>query len=159
MSESEKTTGKVEMQQQAMPLCSFCTPRAPPSSEKDPKELRCTVCGSGALRVKGKRSFEKYRISTFERTQMFLDATRFFKDEVYERVLYLEEPGDVLAADIYYHRDCLRRYLLVFEREKKTPENPVDDQSEMKRQIFSHIVNQLWIYCVRNSTFDGRKDW
>ena len=85
VSESEKTTGKVEMQQQAMSLRSSCTPRAPPSSEKDPRELIGTVCGSEALRVKGKRIFEKYRVSTFERSQMFLDATLFFKDEVYER--------------------------------------------------------------------------
>ena len=73
--------------------------------------------------MKGKRIFDKYRISTFERAQMFLDATRFFRDEVYERVTDLEEPGDVLAADIYYHSDCLRKYLLVFERDTKKKKN------------------------------------
>ena len=155
--ELEKTTEKVEMQKQAMPLRSSCTPRAPPSSEKDPRDLRCTVCGSESLRVKGTRIYDKCRISTFERAQMFLDATHFFKDEVYDRVPDLEEPGDVLAADIYYHKDCLRKYLLVFERNikgnKMSRKNPIADQSEMKHQIFTHVMSQIDPLLNRNYGF------
>ena len=69
-------------------LLSSSTPRAHASSHQDPKNLKCIVCSSEVLRVKGKRNFNKYRISyvTYLRAKLLLHSAHFLKDEVYDKV-------------------------------------------------------------------------
>ena len=52
-----------------------------------------------------------------KRAKQFLSTTKFFKDDIYTRTIFLNNVGDVFAADILYHRNCLRNYILKFQRE------------------------------------------
>ena len=82
------------------------------------KNLKCTVCSFEALRVKDKCNLDKYRISyvTYLRARLVLDSACFLKDEVYDRVEDLQEPRDILAADIhvYYHTECFSGITCVY---------------------------------------------
>ena len=82
-----------EMKPTSKLLRSPSTPRAHASSRQDSKNLKCIVCSSEAFRVKGKRNFNKYRISyvTYLRAKLLLDSASFLKDEVYDRVGDLQE--------------------------------------------------------------------
>ena len=48
---------------------------------------------------------------------LFLDAINFYNDEVKTRCVFLSTGGDVFAADVLYHGDCLRQYLLKYNRQ------------------------------------------
>ena len=63
---------------------------------------------------------QKYRISEPDVAQSFIDATRHFKDEVYSRTADLTSQKLVTAADLFYHRHCLRTYTGRYERERSS---------------------------------------
>ena len=52
-----------------------------------------------------------------ERAIEFLKAIKFFKDDVYTKCSLCRSPGDVFAADVYYHTNCYSSYILKFKRE------------------------------------------
>ena len=58
-----------------------------------------------------------YCISESDRAALFLDALNFYKDDVRTRCAFLDTPGDVFAADVYYRGNCLRQYLLKYNRQ------------------------------------------
>ena len=48
---------------------------------------------------------------------LFLDALRFYKDDIYVICTFLDIPGDVFVSDVYYHGNRLRQYLLKYNRQ------------------------------------------
>ena len=58
-----------------------------------------------------------YRICEVERAIEFLQATKFFKDDIYTKCALCQSPGDVFAADVYYHANCYSSYILQFKRD------------------------------------------
>ena len=64
------------------------------------------------------------RISEARRASLFLSAIIFNKDEIFNRYLLLGSPGDIFAADIMCHKNCLSNYLRKFEREVEMITNP-----------------------------------
>ena len=60
----------------------------------------------------GDRNRVLYRISESNRATLFLDALNFYKDEVQTRCTFLDTAGNVFAADVFYHGNCLHKYLL-----------------------------------------------
>ena len=56
-------------------------------------------------------------ISESDRAELFIDALNFYKDEVKTRCVFLDTAGDVFAADVFYHGNCLRQYLLKYNRQ------------------------------------------
>ena len=74
-----------------------------------------------------------------------ISSTRFFKDEVCDRCILLETAGDIFAADIKYHSNCLSNYLLKFKREVEWIVNGEHDFTKNKDldQIFWDILEQI----------------
>ncbi len=70
------------------------------------RELRCIVCGS----YSHMNDFKKVRISEEPLASKLLEATMFFQDEVFNRTCDLEDSDAVIAADCYYHPDCMKAY-------------------------------------------------
>ena len=62
------------------------------------------------LKKDDKYEYNKYRFSCEERIETFLNATRFFKDEVFCRTSDLNSCEDITAADLFYHDTCFKRY-------------------------------------------------
>ncbi|KAK4299893.1 hypothetical protein Pmani_027876 [Petrolisthes manimaculis] len=85
------------------------------SSCKD-NERKCVICDR-ARESCGTRNRVLYRISESDRAALFLDALNFYKDEVKTRCAFLDTAGDVFAADVFYHGNCLRQYLLKYKRQ------------------------------------------
>ena len=76
------------------------------SSSCNDSERKCVICDR-ARESCGDRNRVLYRISESNRATLFLDALNFYKDEVQTRCTFLDTAGDVFAADVFYHRNCL----------------------------------------------------
>ena len=79
-------------------------------------ERKCVICDR-ARESSGDRNRVLYRISESDRAELFIDALNFYKDEVKTRCVFLDTAGDVFAADVFYHGNCLRQYLLKYNRQ------------------------------------------
>ena len=80
-----------------------------------------------------KGDVKRYRICEIKRAKRLISAMRFFKDEVYDRCVLLETAGDIFAADIKYHSNCLSNHLLKFKREVELIVN--DEHDLLKPKI------------------------
>ena len=105
------------------------------------KEKPCVICN----KMKMKGDVQWHRVCEAKRAKKLLSAMRFFKDEVSDRCILLETSGDVFAADIMYHPNCLRNYLLRFKREVEFIVNDDDDFAKNKNidQTFQDILKSL----------------
>ena len=89
------------------------TKRSKPSEPTtDLQEKPCIICGH----VKFQGVKKKSRVEEAERADCLMKAARFNKDDVYTRMIFMKEIGDVFASDVMYHQNCIRNYLLKFER-------------------------------------------
>ena len=73
---------------------------------------KCIVCDH----IKHKDIRMKYRISEVARAKLFIQAYTFNKDDVYRRCILYRTSGDVFAADLYAHKDCMKLYIVQFSR-------------------------------------------
>ena len=85
--------------------------RPPPSANINPIYMKCTICVSDRIQVKGVRVREKFRLCEEESAQKFLKAMRFRSDDVWVRCADLDTPEKIFAADIYCHKYCLSQYV------------------------------------------------
>ena len=90
---------------------TLCTP---------PAGKPCIVCNH----KKSKGDSRRFRICEARRACLFLSASNFNKDAVYTRCVLLESCGNVYAADIMYHKNCLSNYVRKFESDIKEIMNP-----------------------------------
>ena len=79
--------------------------------------------------MKSRGDTKLMRISEARRASLFLPAIKFDKDEVFTRCILLGSPGDIFAADIMYHKNCLSNYLRKFEPEVEMIMNPPLDSA------------------------------
>ena len=77
------------------------------------EEKPCIICNQMKYRGDTKR----LRICEATRANLFLSVIKFYKDVVYIRWALIEKLGDVYAADVMYHKNCLSNYLRIFEGE------------------------------------------
>ena len=68
-------------------------------------------------KLKRKGDNKRVQICENRRAKLFLSATKFFKDTVYDRRSLFGNIGDVFATDILYHKNCVSSYILKFYRE------------------------------------------
>ena len=61
----------------------------------------------------------KCRISESNRALSFLAATNFFQDSVFTRTCDLQDPHSVFGADLYYHRECMTKYMYQYDTRAK----------------------------------------
>jgi len=118
----------------------------------------CVVCNQ----KKCKGDYNLYRISAVKRAKQLLLASKFFKDDVHTRCALLESPGDVFAADIMYHNNCLSSYILKFKRdiELMTAESE-DDFNEDAETLVDDYIDGLQLtdkaYSISNVRDDINK--
>jgi len=109
-------------------------------SEEIERSTLCIVCNQ----KKCKGDSILYRISVSKRAKQLLLASKFFKDEVYTRCSLLETPGDVFAADILYHNNCLSGYILKFKREIEIMTSEIEDNfTKETDDIINGCLNDL----------------
>ena len=70
------------------------------------------------------------RISEAIRVSLFVPAINFIKNKVFTRCILLGSTGDIFAANIMHHKNCLSNYLRKFEREVEVIMNPPLDSAE-----------------------------
>ena len=56
-----------------------------------------------------------YRICESSRASSFLAAVNFFQDIVFNRICDLQDPCSVFKADIYYHNECMTKYMYEYD--------------------------------------------
>ena len=86
----------------------------------EPRNRPCCVCNC----IKSKGDKKRYRICERRWASRFLATIKFNKDVTYTRYSYMETVGDVFAADVMYHVNCLTKYLRSFERAVEDILNP-----------------------------------
>ncbi len=79
-----------------------------------------------------------------ERTEQFLKAVHYFKDDVFQRVPDLTTCEDVYAADLYTHECLYKRYLHRFLRVQSEGETP----SEEPHKSTKHAIFEQAIECI-----------
>ena len=78
-------------------------------------DRKCVICDRARESI-GTRNRVLYRISESDRATLFIDAINFYNDDVKTRCVFIDTAGDVFAADIFYHGNCLRQYLIKYQR-------------------------------------------
>ena len=74
----------------------------------------------------------------------FLNAALFFKDKVYTRICDLEDVQRIFGADLQCHKDCIKLYLLRYERAIQDGQNSerLSSRSERER-VFKSIMVRI----------------
>ena len=102
---------------------------------------KCVLCGSK------KYIQAKYRLCEPEAVQFFLDATKFFQDEVYSKKADLTLVNLITAVDILYHKKCYANYSWKYERAKSGNENAKNyvetNLTNKKKQLFHLTLEEL----------------
>ena len=112
-------------------------PRAPPSTDIPTYERKCTVCAN--VKLKGDR--QKFRICEDVRAEKLLKAVVFFQDEVYYRTSDLQNVHSVFGSDIYCHKNCIRNYLIRYDRAKSKCDGP--SNSLAKNKCFAGLLENI----------------
>ena len=116
---------------------SKSTPR-PAASQDNTHYMQTRVCCGYA---KHKGEYEKFRLSESDRAKKFLDAAVFFQDETYLRTCDLQDISAVFGADLYFHKNCVRKYLLKYDR--ADAKNEVEPTESPKITAFKHFISEI----------------
>ena len=73
----------------------------------------CIICNQ----AKSKGDIELWRICEINRAATFLAAFQFNQDDVYTWCIFHRNVGDIFAAEILYHNNCMANYVLKFKRD------------------------------------------
>ena len=94
--------------------------------------------------MKRKGDNKRVRICENRGAKLFLSATKFFKDTVYDRRSLLGNIGDVFAADVLYHKNCMSSYILKFDRELDQLINSDDTVFDNSTEdVFDRAISNL----------------
>ncbi|KAH3885248.1 hypothetical protein DPMN_009241 [Dreissena polymorpha] len=104
--------------------------------DENPSTKPCIVCAQ----VKFKGDTKKYRISECDRARTFLESALFLQDEVYTRVCDLQDEYSVFGAELFYHSNCMRRYLRQYESESCKMQILCKSR---KREAFAEIIKDI----------------
>lgn len=86
-----------------------------PSSAPNKDDHRCIICSC----AKHNQDRTLFRISEDARAERFYEITRYFKDDLFLRTSHIQNAKDIFAADIYYHKNCMRTYERSYAKKKK----------------------------------------
>lgn len=93
-------------------------------------EKICIICGFERY----KQDRTKLKISSFEKAKKFLAACHFNSDLTYLRMTSnsIKTPEDVLTKNVHYHNNCMRSYIINYERQfnKSIIDNHLDQNSD-----------------------------
>ena len=80
---------------------------------------------------------KKFKICEKNRAKNLWEAAKFLEDNVYTRVADLNTDERMLSADIYYHSNCLTKYIQKFNSAKSSS-LPKNEKQTGKRLEFQH---------------------
>ena len=123
-------------------------PRVSKCRKSEEKTPLCVVRN----RVKCKGDKNLFRIETDKRVKKLLAACKFFKD-VFTRCSLMGKPGDVFAADVLYHRNCLNSYILKFKRELETLIAVMEDDDTVNESSMVIIDDALGNLKLENTAY------
>ena len=90
---------------------------------------------------------QQSRTETEKRAWKYLTATNFHKDATYQRTILCEEPKDIFAADVMYHRKCMNSYIqrALRQLEKVSRYNTEADNAfdSTEKEIVSKVFEEL----------------
>ena len=107
-------------------------------SSRDDEDI-CVVCGF----AKHKQDTKLHRIAEHVSASKFLAAYEFNKDDVYRRCVFFKTVGDIFAADIMYHRNCMSGYILQFDRDMSRIKELYNAISPESTSLFEAAVDEL----------------
>ena len=78
-------------------------------------------------------------------TTLLLSAVKFNRDDVYTRCILYKTAGDIFAADIMYHKNCMTNYIVKFQRDINELMDDKDDQcdDENMKAFFVEMLETL----------------
>ena len=71
---------------------------------------------------------QKLRICETRRAKQFLSAIKFNKDEFITRFILCKTVDDMFAAEVMYHKNCMKNYIMKFQRDVGEILDDNDDQ-------------------------------
>ena len=110
---------------------------------------------------------KRYRISDLDPAKKLIKAANFNKDSVHTRIVYLKTTGDVFAADIMHHKNCLNKYIKRFQRDVETlmefEHEDQTDESQLKicfEEVIKDIdiVKQAYVLTDLRETLDKKME-
>ena len=63
---------------------------------------------------------KRYRISDLAPAKNLIKAANFNKGSVHTTTVFLKIAGNVFAADVMHHKNCLNKYIKLFQRDVET---------------------------------------
>ena len=86
-----------------------------------------------------------------DRAKLFIEARDFLKDEVFARTSTLKSVEDIYAADVMCHKNCVKHYLLKYQRLKESsfPTKNAQDSPSLiedgsnQYHVFLKVVSEL----------------
>ena len=105
-----------------------------------PQMKNCIVCNQ----AKCQGDSRKLRIYETKRAKQFLSAIKFNKEEVFTRCILCKAVGDIFAADVMYHKNCMTNYMK-FQRDVGEILDGKDDQchTDIVKEKFREMVSTL----------------
>ena len=113
---------------------------------KEPREKPCIICNQ----IKCKGDIRKLRICEPRRAKQLLTAVKFNNDDVYTRCILYKTIGDVFAADLVYHKNCMTNYLVKFHRDVS------DLLDENDEQCNDDTVNVYFVEMIKTLELEKR---
>ena len=136
--EETSTTACLEIDVSEQPRATRSASLASPV-EKDLTQKPCEICHQ--MKYKGDTS--RFRVSEHQRATRFLAALKFNKDDVHRRLIFCESVGDIFAADVMYHKNCMSGYLLSFERDFHRIQEISEELDKESDDVLKEAVDKL----------------
>ena len=110
--ESTQETDSIDENAAELDETKFKTPRRSKRRKTDELKKPCIICNQ--ITFKGDSNL--CRICEEKRAKLFLCAIRLNLDEVYTRCSTYKTAEHIFAADKVSHKNCIKRYLLQYQR-------------------------------------------
>ena len=106
-----------------------------------PYKLKCVICG----KVQQHGITEKYQIREEARAEQLLTSARFLQDDVYTRICDLPTAENILSADLFYHNQCLNKYIRKYKTQSAVP--AVEEQEKIPVETSkTFVLKQLPVF-------------
>ena len=140
--ESTQETDSIDENAAELDETKFKTPGRSKRRKTDELKNPCIICNQ--ITFKGDSNL--HRICEEKRAKLFLCAIRLNLDEVYTRCSTYKTAEHIFAADIVSHKNCIKRYLLQYQRyaeEIINYDEPDDDSDIDVEEAFTTMLSQL----------------
>ena len=92
----------------------------PESKKAKTEQPKCDICHRRSEKPWPNEVLTLYRVSEMKegdcRASRFLSAMKYNNDEITKKYIYCTTVGDIYAADVMYHGNCMTNYLKKYER-------------------------------------------